>query len=198
MARGLENGTAIITGGATLIGRAVVRTFHEAGANVAIADIDADGGRTLAARARTRVLRGNRHPRRPADRAACGRNRRALRRDRLPRQPCLLLPRRGADLAPDGLARVAERKRRQRGDDGQRRASPHGRPAPRRDRQPHLDLGQGRTDRSLALSRGEGGPRAADKEHGDGLHRRRNPSQFGLARLDVVARHGRVDRRRSR
>jgi NAD(P)-dependent dehydrogenase (short-subunit alcohol dehydrogenase family) len=46
--RGLSEGTVIVTGGATLIGRAVVRAFHEQGANVAVADIDADGGRALA------------------------------------------------------------------------------------------------------------------------------------------------------
>jgi NAD(P)-dependent dehydrogenase (short-subunit alcohol dehydrogenase family) len=45
--RGLSKRTAIVTGGATLIGRAVVRAFHEQGANVAVADIDADGGRAL-------------------------------------------------------------------------------------------------------------------------------------------------------
>ena len=48
MPRGLTNGTAIVTGGATLIGQAVVRAFHEQGANVAVADIDAEGGRALA------------------------------------------------------------------------------------------------------------------------------------------------------
>jgi NAD(P)-dependent dehydrogenase (short-subunit alcohol dehydrogenase family) len=46
--RGLTNGTAIVTGGATLIGQAVVRAFHEHGANVAVADIDAEGGKALA------------------------------------------------------------------------------------------------------------------------------------------------------
>jgi NAD(P)-dependent dehydrogenase (short-subunit alcohol dehydrogenase family) len=46
--RGLENRTAIVTGGATLIGQAVVRAFEGAGANVAVADIDAEGGRALA------------------------------------------------------------------------------------------------------------------------------------------------------
>jgi len=45
--RGLEGGTAIVTGGATLIGRAVVRAFQAAGANVAVADIEAAGGRVL-------------------------------------------------------------------------------------------------------------------------------------------------------
>lgn len=56
MARGLKDGTAIVTGGATLIGQAVVRAFHEAGANVAIADIDSDGGRALAEALDGRVL----------------------------------------------------------------------------------------------------------------------------------------------
>jgi len=54
--RGLEGGTAIVTGGATLIGQAVVRAFHEAGANVAVADIDAEGGRALAGALGERVL----------------------------------------------------------------------------------------------------------------------------------------------
>ena len=44
----LDGRTAIVTGGATLIGRAVVRALHAAGAAVAVADIDEEGGRTLA------------------------------------------------------------------------------------------------------------------------------------------------------
>jgi NAD(P)-dependent dehydrogenase (short-subunit alcohol dehydrogenase family) len=42
--RGLSGKTAIVTGGATLIGRAVVRAFAARGVNVAVADIDAEGG----------------------------------------------------------------------------------------------------------------------------------------------------------
>ena len=42
--RGLSGKTAIVTGGATLIGRAVVHAFMERGVNVAVADIDAEGG----------------------------------------------------------------------------------------------------------------------------------------------------------
>lgn len=56
MSRGLNERTAIVTGGATLIGQAVVRAFHEQGANVAVADIDADGGRALADELGERVL----------------------------------------------------------------------------------------------------------------------------------------------
>jgi NAD(P)-dependent dehydrogenase (short-subunit alcohol dehydrogenase family) len=47
--RGLDGKTAVVTGGATLIGAAVVRTFRAAGVNVAVADIDAAGGERLAA-----------------------------------------------------------------------------------------------------------------------------------------------------
>ena len=47
--RGLEGRTPVVTGGATLIGAAVVRAFREAGTNVAVADIDAEGGERLAA-----------------------------------------------------------------------------------------------------------------------------------------------------
>jgi len=43
----LSGRTAVVTGGATLIGVAVVRALHDAGASVAVADIDAHGGRRL-------------------------------------------------------------------------------------------------------------------------------------------------------
>jgi len=46
--RGLDGKTAIVTGGATLIGATVVRAFAAAGTNVVIADIDEDGGRRVA------------------------------------------------------------------------------------------------------------------------------------------------------
>ena len=45
--RGLSGKAAIVTGGATLIGRAVVHAFLERGVNVAVADIDAEGGAAL-------------------------------------------------------------------------------------------------------------------------------------------------------
>jgi NAD(P)-dependent dehydrogenase (short-subunit alcohol dehydrogenase family) len=54
--RQLEGKTAIVTGGATLIGRAVVRALHAAGAAVAVADIDDEGGRSLEAELGERVL----------------------------------------------------------------------------------------------------------------------------------------------
>jgi len=46
---------AIVTGGATLIGEAVVKAFTDAGAKVVIADIDEDGGAAVAARLGTTV-----------------------------------------------------------------------------------------------------------------------------------------------
>jgi NAD(P)-dependent dehydrogenase (short-subunit alcohol dehydrogenase family) len=52
----LEGKTAIVTGGATLIGRAVVEALHAAGACVAVADIDEEGGRSLADELGERVL----------------------------------------------------------------------------------------------------------------------------------------------
>ena len=42
---------AIVTGGATLIGEAVVKAFADNGANVVIADINAEGGTEVAERA---------------------------------------------------------------------------------------------------------------------------------------------------
>jgi NAD(P)-dependent dehydrogenase (short-subunit alcohol dehydrogenase family) len=52
----LDGRAAIVTGGATLIGRAVVRALHDAGASVAVADIDEDGGRALADELGERIL----------------------------------------------------------------------------------------------------------------------------------------------
>lgn len=52
----LDGRVAIVTGGATLIGRAVVRALHDAGASVAVADIDEEGGRSLAGELGERVL----------------------------------------------------------------------------------------------------------------------------------------------
>ncbi len=54
--RGLEGKTAVVTGGATLIGAAVVRAFTDRGTNVAVADIDEAGGRALAESVGERVL----------------------------------------------------------------------------------------------------------------------------------------------
>jgi NAD(P)-dependent dehydrogenase (short-subunit alcohol dehydrogenase family) len=56
MLRGLAGKTAIVTGGSTIIGRAVVRELHGNGAAVAIADIDAGPGEALAAELGERVL----------------------------------------------------------------------------------------------------------------------------------------------
>ncbi|SCK24791.1 NAD(P)-dependent dehydrogenase, short-chain alcohol dehydrogenase family [Variovorax sp. HW608] len=49
MFKGLSGKAAIVTGGATLIGAAVVRALHEAGVKVTLADIDAAGGARVAA-----------------------------------------------------------------------------------------------------------------------------------------------------
>ena len=54
--RGLTGKTAIVTGGATLIGNAVVRAFREREVRVAVADIDAEGGERLAAELEEGVL----------------------------------------------------------------------------------------------------------------------------------------------
>lgn len=48
--------TALVTGGSTIIGQAVVRALHAAGRNVVIADIDTEGGRAVADEAGDGVL----------------------------------------------------------------------------------------------------------------------------------------------
>jgi NAD(P)-dependent dehydrogenase (short-subunit alcohol dehydrogenase family) len=47
--RGLNGKTAVVTGGSTLIGNAVVRGFHDRDVSVTVADIDEVGGERLAA-----------------------------------------------------------------------------------------------------------------------------------------------------
>ncbi len=54
--RGLDGSTAIVTGGSTLIGQAVVRELHGRGAAVAIADVDAPPGEALAQELGERAL----------------------------------------------------------------------------------------------------------------------------------------------
>ena len=53
---GLDGRTAIVTGGSTLIGRAVVRELHARGMSVGIADIDDEPGEALAAELGERAL----------------------------------------------------------------------------------------------------------------------------------------------
>jgi NAD(P)-dependent dehydrogenase (short-subunit alcohol dehydrogenase family) len=48
MFKGLAGKSAIVTGGATMIGAGLVRAFHAAGVKVVIADIDAERGKALA------------------------------------------------------------------------------------------------------------------------------------------------------
>ncbi|HEY2256049.1 MAG TPA: SDR family oxidoreductase [Variovorax sp.] len=50
MFKGLEGKSAVVTGGSTLIGAAVVRALHAEGVKVVIADIDAENGQALADR----------------------------------------------------------------------------------------------------------------------------------------------------
>lgn len=52
----LHNKTAIVTGGATIIGAAVVEAIVNAGGNVVLADIDTDGGEAVARRLGGSVL----------------------------------------------------------------------------------------------------------------------------------------------
>ncbi len=54
--RGLDGKTAVVTGGATLIGQAVVRELHGHGMAVAVADVDVPGGEALAAELGAKVL----------------------------------------------------------------------------------------------------------------------------------------------
>ena len=48
MFKGLSGKSAVVTGGATLMGAAVVRALHEAGVKVTLADIDTLRGQAVA------------------------------------------------------------------------------------------------------------------------------------------------------
>jgi NAD(P)-dependent dehydrogenase (short-subunit alcohol dehydrogenase family) len=54
--RGLDGKVAVVTGGATSIGAAIVRAFHGEGTRVAIADINREAGASLAAELGSRAL----------------------------------------------------------------------------------------------------------------------------------------------
>jgi NAD(P)-dependent dehydrogenase (short-subunit alcohol dehydrogenase family) len=43
----LHDRTVLVTGGSTLVGHGVVRALHAAGATVAVADVDAEGAKSL-------------------------------------------------------------------------------------------------------------------------------------------------------
>ena len=130
MLRGLAGKTAIVTGGSTIIGRAVVRELHANGAAVAIADIDAAPGEALAAELGDRVLFTHTDITDDAQVEACvaAALDRFGRVDILVNLACSYLDEGVASPRADWLER-ARRQRRQRRDDGARRAS-----APRRRR----------------------------------------------------------------
>ncbi len=65
--KGIADKVAIVTGGATLIGRKVVEAFHGYGARVTIADIDEENGAALAAELGEGVLFQRTDVRRDAD-----------------------------------------------------------------------------------------------------------------------------------
>ena len=197
--RGLEGATAIVTGGSTLIGQAVVRALAGRGVRVAIADIDAEPGAGARGRARRRrALLGDRHPRRRAVAAFVAATvERFGGIDFLVNLACSYVDDGSASPRADWLeslnvnvvsaAMLAEAVRPQLA------ASSRGAIV-----NFTLDLGEGRADRALAVPGRQGRARAADAQHGDGLRRRRHPRQLGLAGLDVVEGDGRAVRRRSR
>ena len=167
--RGLEGSTAIVTGGSTLIGQAVVRAFCARGTSVAIADIDADAGERWQASSASESS-----SQRPTSATT---RRSTLRRDTVASDSAASTtsstsPARTSTrgrVHAGGLARIAERQRRQRRDDGSGSAAAHAGARRGSDRELHLDLREGRPDRPVALSGQQGGARAADPQHGDGL-----------------------------
>ena len=191
---GLEGRSAIVTGGSTLIGRAVVRELH--GHGMSRRDRRHRRRARRGARGRARragALPPHRHHRRRRDRGARRGGRRALRPPRRSRQPRLHLPRRRLRVLARRLARGARRQRRQRGRDGAGRASAPEGERPRRDRQLRLHLRERRPDGPLALPGQQGRARAADPQHGDGPRTRRHPRQRRLPGLDLVEGDGRAD-----
>ena len=191
--RGLDGKTAIVTGGATLIGAAVVRAFCAAGRDVAVADIDEEGGRRLADELGDAVLFSPTDIRDDAqlERLAAGAAERFGGIDFLVNLACSYVDKGLASTREDWLeslnvnvasaalaAKIVRPYLVERGGG--------------RDRQLRVDLREGRADRTLALPGGQGGDRAADAQHGDGPRSRRHPRQLRLARLDLVEGDGRA------
>ena len=157
---GMDGKTAVVTGGATLIGAAVVRGFRAAGANVAVADIDAEAGERLAAELGEGVLFLATDIR---DDAAIERFVTATVEafggiDFLVNLACSYVDE-GFASPRERLARVAERERGQRGDDGAGRPPAPGRPRRRSDRQLHA-RSRRRSPRPGAGSTRSGRPRS--------------------------------------
>ena len=155
--RGLSGKAAVVTGGATLIGNAVVRGLCERGAGVAVADIDAEAGERLAGELGERVLFVMTDIRDDAaiERFVAAAVERFGGIDFLVNL-ALHLCRRRLRVDPRGLARVARTSTSPSAVMMAKAVHPHMRRARRRrDRELHLHLGQGRPDRALAVSGGK-------------------------------------------
>ena len=158
----LAGKVAIVTGGASGIGRAIVERFVAEGARVVIADVDDERGEELAAELGDAVAFRRIDVERCRRRAGRGRPRgRAVRR--APRDVQQRRCRQQVRPSP------RQRPRRLRPRDGRQplrrdarhaaRGAPHGRARRRRDRQHHVDRGDQRRRRTDRLPRGEGGGR---------------------------------------
>ena len=194
--KGLSNKTAIVSGGATLIGQAVAQSLVGYGAKVIIADINEADGDAAAERIGASFVRADITS--DADIAAPRREDGRLdRTSRLPRQCRLHLSRQRRRHVALGLAEGARRQyRRVGGANAGSAAASEGQQGC--DRQFRLDFLAGRADGTLGLSRQQGGDPATDAQSGDGPCARRHTRQRRVAGLDMVEHHGSAHERRPR
>ena len=193
--KGLEGKTAIVSGGATLIGESCAAVLAGYGVNVVIADInEADGSSVADAHRRQGELHSATDITSDDDIAALvAATVEAARPPRLPGQRRLHLSRQRRGDRARRLAEGVRRQRRRLGD-----ADAGGAPAScqedeGRHRQFRLDLGARRAGRALGLSGLQGGDPAADAQPGARSRAGRHPGQRGVAGLDLEQHHEAAD-----
>ena len=191
--KGLDGKTAIISGGATLIGESCAAVLAGYGVNVVIADINEADGKQAAKRIGAKASFIRTDITSDDDIAALvAATVEAPRPPRFPRQRRLHLSRQRRRDRARRLAEGARRQHRRLGD-ADAGSAPASQDEQGRDRQFRLDLGPRRPGRPLGLSGLQGGDPAADAQPGARPRAGRHPGQRRLAGLDLEQHHEAAD-----
>ena len=197
--RGLSGKCAIVTGGASGIGRAIMERLCQEGVAVTFSGISDGGAATQrecqAKGYRVQFVRGD-----MADKAFC----RRLAGEALQKwgqlnylvNNAFSFIAKGIDATPRRLAADDGRRAHRLRDDGEKRRAGDAGRGRRLDRQPVEHLGPHRPDQPLDLQRRQGGGQPVDPLHGPRPGGGQHPRQHGQPRLDLDARSGQGGRRR--
>ena len=196
--RGLDGKTAIISGGATLIGESCAAVLAGYGVDVVIADINEADGKAVAERIgdKASFIRADITSDDDIAALVAATVEKHERLDFLVNVACTYLDNGAETARADWLKAldvniVGSVMLMQA-------ARPHLKKQQGRDRQFRLDLGARRPDGPLGLSGVQGGDPAADPQPGAGPRAGRHPRQCGLAGLDLEQHHGAADQRQPR